>query len=134
MKKVMTVTMVAVVLAIGMVTTGSAQAVLTKIPVSITTPDKVEAKIGTHQFKDGYPTDEAAAKIRDELDYLHGVEAFMNSIQGVSVYAMRKGLMDIGVKDNEFVICSRLMDSKSLFLTANAQTVYFVLYRVHNHC
>jgi len=75
--------------------------VLTKIPVSITTPDKVEAKIGTHQFKDGYPTDEADAKIRDELDYLHGVEVFMNSIQGVSVYAMRKGLIDITVPDSQ---------------------------------
>ena len=114
----------ALLMAIGMVTTGSAQAVRTEIPVSITTPDKVEAKIGTLQFKDGYPTHEAAAKIRDELDYLHGVEAFMNSIHGVSVYAMRKGLMDIGVKDNEIVLCSKLMDSRSLFLTANADTVY----------
>ena len=58
----------ALLMAIGMVTTGSAQAVRTEIPVSITTPDKVEAKIGTLQFKDGYPTGEAAAKIRDELD------------------------------------------------------------------
>jgi hypothetical protein len=56
-----------------------------EIPVQITTPDKVESRIGTLDFKDGYPTKETAAKVRDELDYLHGVEAFMNSIQGVSL-------------------------------------------------
>jgi hypothetical protein len=40
----------------------------------------VEAAIGTLDFTDGYPTGETAAKLRDHLDYLHGVEAFMNSI------------------------------------------------------
>lgn len=98
----------------------------TEIPKSITTPDKIESKIATLQFKDGYPDGETVAKIRDELDYLHGVEAFMNSIQGVSTYAIRKGLMDIGIKENEFIIYSKLMDSKSLFLTGNADTVYYI--------
>ena len=34
-------------------------------------------------------------------------------------------MLDIGVKDNEIVVFSELMDAKSLFLTANADTVYF---------
>jgi hypothetical protein len=50
----------------------------------------------------------------------------MNSIQGVSVYAMRKGLLDAGLKDNDVMIWSTLMDSRSLFLTPNADTVYFM--------
>jgi hypothetical protein len=112
-------------MAIAMVATGRAQEVRTEIPASITTPDRVESKIGILQFKDGYPTSETAAKVRDELDYIHGVEAFMNSIQGVSVYAIRKGLADVGIKDGDFIITSELMDSNSLFLTANADTVYF---------
>ena len=116
----------AVLMAVVMVTTVRAQEKRTKVPAFLTTPDKVESRIGSLQFNDGYPTGEAAAKIRDELDYLHGVEAFMNSIQGVSTYALRKGLMDIGVKENEFIIYSRLMDSRSLFLTANADTVYYM--------
>jgi len=115
----------AALMAAGMVSTGSAQVKPTKIPASITTPDTVESRIGTLQFKDGYPTEETAAKIRDELDYLHGVEAFMNSIHGVSLYALRQGFADVGIKDGDFVICSTLMDSRSLFLTANADTVYF---------
>jgi hypothetical protein len=115
----------AVLIAVGIVTAGWAQEIRTKIPASITTPDRVETKIGTLEFKDGYPTGETASKIRDELDYLHGVDAFMNSIQGVSVYAIRKGLADIGINDGDFIIYSKLMDSRSLFLTANADTVYF---------
>ena len=117
---------ISLVMLAGLMTTVWTQEKQTKIPAFLTTPDKVESRIGSLQFKDGYPTREAAAKIRDELDYLHGVEAFMNSIQGVSTYAIRKGLLDIGVKENEFIIYSRLMDSRSLFLTANADTVYYM--------
>ena len=40
--------------------------------------------------------------------------------------AIREGFLSVGVKDNELLIFSKLMDSKSLFLTANADTVYFV--------
>lgn len=119
-KQIITAIVVAVMLAAG-----SAQAAQTEVPVSITTPNRVETKIGPLLFKDGYPTGDTAAKIRDELDYIHGVESFMNSIQGVSLYALRKGFADAGIKDGDFIYTSELMDSKSLFLTANADTVYF---------
>ncbi|MHC4352768.1 MAG: DUF1254 domain-containing protein, partial [Planctomycetota bacterium] len=96
----------------------------TDIPKEITTPDHIQSKIGDLDYKDGYPTQETANKVRDELDYIHGVNAFMNSIQGVSVYALRKGLADVGIKDGEFFYTSKMLDSKSLLLTANADTVY----------
>ena len=96
-----------------------------QIPEEITTPDRVQSELGNLDFKDGYPSPETAEKIRDELDYLHGVEAFMNSIQGVSLYALRKGLGDVGIKDGDFFYTSKLLDSNSLLLTANADTVYF---------
>ena len=49
----------------------------------------------------------------------------MNTIPGVSVYAIRQGFLDAGVKDNDVLIFSELMDSRTLALTANADTVYF---------
>jgi hypothetical protein len=97
----------------------------TPVPEAITTPSNVETGIGALEFTDGYPTGETAAKLRDHLDHLHGVEAFMNTIQGVSVFAIRKGFQDAGVADGDVLIFSELMDSRSLFLTANADTVYF---------
>jgi hypothetical protein len=97
----------------------------TPVPATITTPSRVETGIGSLEFTDGYPTRETAEKLRDQLDYLHGVEAFMNTIQGVSTYALRKGFLDAGVMDGDVLIFSELMDSRSLFLTGNADTVYF---------
>ena len=98
-----------------------------QVPIapSITTPDKVETRIGTLDFKDGAPSKETLDKVYDNLDFTHAFEAFVNTFQGVNMAAARKGLLDIGVKDNEIALFSELMDAKSLFLTANADTVYF---------
>jgi hypothetical protein len=63
----------------------------TPVPAAITTPSKAEAGIGALEFTDGYPTSETAARLRDHLDYLHGVEAFMNSIQGCRLTPCGRG-------------------------------------------
>jgi hypothetical protein len=96
------------------------------IPAAITTADKVDSRIGTLDFKDGMPSEGTLAKIYDNLDFTHAFEAFVNTMQGVNAEAIRRGFADVGVKDNEFLLFSKLMDAKSLFLTANADTVYFV--------
>ncbi len=92
---------------------------------SITTPDKVESSIGTLEYKDGAPSKETVTKAYDYLDLMHGVEAFVNAYQGASVAAIFKGLEDAGIPNNTALIFSELMDAKSLFLTANADTIYF---------
>lgn len=96
------------------------------IPPSLVTSDKVESRIGTLDFKDGMPGKDTLAKVYDNLDFTHAFEAFVNTMQGVNAEAIRKGFADIGVPDNEVLVFSELMDAKSLFLTANADTVYFV--------
>ena len=111
------------IMAACVITTSVVQADMTKVPVSITTPDSVETKDGTLHFNDGYPTKETAAKIRDELDYINGVNAFMNSVQGVSLVALRKGFADAGINDGEFIYTSQMLGSQSIFLTANADTI-----------
>jgi hypothetical protein len=94
------------------------------IPQILVTPDKVETRIGTLEFKDGAPSAATAEKVLDSLDYIRGVDAFMNSFSGASAYAIRKGFQSIGAEDNSVVIFSDLMDANSLFLTANADTIY----------
>jgi len=96
----------------------------TDVPQSITTPDSVETRLGTLEFKDGAPSAATVEKVYDNLDFTHALNAYMNSHQGASLYAMREGFLSIGAADNSVVIYSELMDSKSLFLTANADTVY----------
>ena len=122
-----TFSILAIVLAATVFTGGNEAAAQAGAPISpaISTPDKVESRLGTFEFKDGAPSAATAAKIYDHVDYTHAYNAFVNTMQGVSIAALRMGMASIGVKDNEVLVFSELMDSKSLFLTANADTVYF---------
>ena len=87
------------------------------IPPQITTPDSVDTSLGTLKFDDGIPSGETAQKAYDQLDLQRGVEAFLNGLRGVSIYAARKGIRDAGAKDNEGVlIFSGLMDANSCSL------------------
>src|ERR1043166_2938963 len=95
------------------------------IPPILVTPDTVETRIGKLEFKDGAPSVDTAEKIADTLDFTRGLDAFLNSYGGASAYAIRKGLLSIGAEDNTVTIYPELMDAKSLFLTANADTVYY---------
>ncbi|QKH35364.1 DUF1254 domain-containing protein [Achromobacter pestifer] len=97
----------------------------TPIPEQITTPQKVQTRIGQLEFFDGVPTPQTAAKVFDNLDFLRGVEAFLNGIPGASLVAIRSGLREAGAVGNTIGVFETLMDSKSLFLTANTETVYF---------
>lgn len=96
------------------------------IPPSITTPDKVEPRIGPLYFKDGAPSKSTLDKVYDTIDFENAQRAFADTLQGVSIHAIRKGLQSVGVKDNEAIIFSELMDAKSLWLTTNADTIYAV--------
>jgi len=41
---------------------------------------------------------------------------------------MHEAFLSIGVEDNSILLFSDLMDSASLFLTANCDTVYFIIF------
>ncbi|MDM0000758.1 DUF1254 domain-containing protein [Variovorax sp. J22P240] len=94
------------------------------VTAAISTPDKIETRIGALEFKDGAPSAETTRKVADSVDFARGISAFMNSFSGASAYAIREGFKSIGAEDNTVVIFPELMDSNSLFLTANADTVY----------
>jgi hypothetical protein len=49
-----------------------------------TTPDSVETRIGTMKFERGYPTEETARKLFDELDYQRAVQAYLWAYPAVS--------------------------------------------------
>jgi hypothetical protein len=95
------------------------------VPASITTPDTVKTRLGTLEFNDGAPTPETAERLYDHLDFMRGVEAFLNSLPGASLVAVRRGFRSVGVEDNQVLVFPELMDSTSLFLTPNSDTVYF---------
>jgi hypothetical protein len=93
---------------------------------SISAPDQLDSRLGKLDFVDGVPSPGTSELVYDQLDFVHGLNAYLNGFPGASTWAVRKGFHEAGVQDNEILIFSELMDSQSLFLTANADTVYFV--------
>jgi hypothetical protein len=101
----------------------------TPIPASITTPDSVDTPFGTLKFRDGFPDDATTQKVYDNLDYLRGVDAFLNAMPGASAEAVRLGFASQGADNNQTVlIMENLMDSKSLFLTPNTESIYSLMW------
>ncbi len=97
----------------------------TDIPASIIMPDKVETRIGSLEFFDGLPTESTVQKAYDYLDFQRAVSVFLHEMRAASMVAMRNGLREQGVtRSNQMAIFEKLMDSKSLWLTANTETVY----------
>ncbi len=95
------------------------------VPESILTPDRVETRIGTLQFVDGFPTADTVKRVYDNLDFIRGVDTFLTTLSGASLVAMRRGFRSAGIDANDVVgIFEGLMDSHSLFLTPNTESVY----------
>ena len=100
----------------------------TPVPDSILTPDSVSTRIGELEFFDGLPTPETAARVFEHLDFIRGVEAFLNGVPAASLEAMRRGMAELGATaSNQCVLFEGLMDSNPLFLTGNTDTVYALL-------
>ena len=97
----------------------------TDIPASIMIPDKVETRLGTLDFFDGFPSDETAKKMHDYLYFHRAVDVFLDEMSAASIYALREGFRSMGVSEcYQMALFETLMDSKALWLTANTETVY----------
>jgi hypothetical protein len=94
------------------------------ITESILTPDSVDTRLGTLDFFDGYPSAAAVDAVYDNLDFQRGVRAFLDTLPIASLYAMREGMKGVGLVDGTVGIFENLMDSKTLFLTANTESIY----------
>jgi hypothetical protein len=100
----------------------------TEIPAAIETPPAVETRLGTLRFEDGFPTTDTTQLVYDNLDFMRGVDAFLTAMPGASVEAIRTGIVGEGADNNTVLIFEGLMDSKSLFLTPNTESVYNLMW------
>lgn len=97
----------------------------TEVPKKLLTDDRVETRIGTLEFTDGFPTTATAELLYDHLDFLRGVEAYLNAVPAASLEAMRAGMEEIGITAcHQVAIADELLGSDPLFLTGNTDTVY----------
>ncbi len=74
------------------------------------------------------PDKSTVEKVYDNLDFQNGVRAYLTALPAVSIEAFRKSYTEIGPVNQTVLVSEQLLDSKSLFLTANTTTPYTVLY------
>tara|TARA_Y100001934_G_scaffold11775_1_gene14893 strand:+ start:2756 stop:4267 length:1512 start_codon:yes stop_codon:yes gene_type:complete len=99
----------------------------TLIPESILTPDSVETSIGTLNFFDGLPDEETVTKVYDNLDRVRATQIFLDMVPLASIEGLRRGMESVGVDaSHKILLYNDLMDSNSLFLTGNTDTIYAI--------
>jgi hypothetical protein len=73
------------------------------------------------------PDEATARKVYDNLDFMRGVESFLNGMPAASVNAALEGFRSAGLQPGDLGMFEQLMDARSLFLTPNSTTVYCVV-------
>lgn len=96
----------------------------TEIPASITTPDRVETRLGALKFFDGFPDDATVQTVYDNLDFQRGVQAFLTAIPAAALHAMRTGIRTFGPDNRTVLIAESRLDSHTLLGTAQTETIY----------
>lgn len=96
----------------------------TPLPPGIASPAKVETRLGTLNFFDGFPDNPTAEKLFDNLDFQRAVQAYLLAIPAVSQVTNRDAIRTLGPVNTVVPIFEQLLDSRSIFLTANDNTVY----------
>src|SRR5262245_5299101 len=85
----------------------------------------VHTRFGDFAFENGYPTREAADALLDQLVFNRAIEVYLTQIPPVAIIETRRGLRTFGARrPNQVVVWEHLMDSQTLLLTANTETVY----------
>jgi hypothetical protein len=100
----------------------------TETPAGITAPAEVQTRLGTLKTIDGFPDQATIEKVYDNLDFQRGVQAVLTAMPAASLAAMRKGLREWGPDNQTVVMFEELMDSRTLFLTANTTTIYNIIW------
>jgi hypothetical protein len=96
----------------------------TPIAPGIAVPDKVDTSLGTLHLSGGFPDDATAEKIYDNLDRSRALQAYMLAIPMVNQAGMRASIRQYGPDNQTDVIWENLVDSKTVELTANDNTIY----------
>jgi hypothetical protein len=96
----------------------------TEIPASITTPARIETRLGTLRFFDGLPDEETVEKIYDNLDFQRAVQAFLTAMPAAPHHALRTGFRTFGPDNQTLLVTETLLDSHTLLHGGNSETVY----------
>lgn len=96
----------------------------TPIAPGVATPDRLDTSIGTLHLSDGNPDAATVEKIYENLDRSRALQAYLLAIPIVNQAGMRDSIRQYGPDNQTDIIWENLVDSKTVELTANDNTVY----------
>lgn len=96
----------------------------TEIPPGVASPDAVETRLGTLHFDSGVPDQETTEKLFDNLDFQRAVQAYLLGLPAVNQQSNKLAIMSIGPLNKTVPLWESPMDSRTVMLTANDNTVY----------
>jgi hypothetical protein len=96
----------------------------TPMPPGVESPDKVETRVGTLNFFDGFPDKTTADKLFDNLDFQRAVQAYLLALPAVNQAGNRDAILTMGPVNKTVPIWEQLVDSRTVELTANDNTPY----------
>ena len=95
----------------------------------VSTPDRLSTPFGEFEFFDGVPKPESVQSIFDGLDLVRGITAFLDTVPGASLVAMRRGLRAAGVDSPDKIgYTDPRCTSTPIFLTPNTETTYGITF------
>jgi hypothetical protein len=105
----------------------------TDVPPGIAIPDRVETRLGTLNFFDGFPDKATVEKLYDNLDFQRAVQAYLLALAPVNMAGLREGLLEVGPANVTIPTFEANLNARSIFLTPNATTPYtWVWINLHN--
>lgn len=96
----------------------------TPIPASILMPDSIQTSLGMLRFFDGFPDDSTVEKLYNNLDSQRALQAYLLGLPAVNMAGLRKGITRLGPPNTTVPIFEDLLDSRTLWLTANCNTPF----------
>jgi hypothetical protein len=96
----------------------------TPIAPGVAVPDSIESSLGILHLKDGFPKPDTIDKIYDNLDRSRALQAYLLALPIVNQASMRATERSFGPDNQTDVIWEDLVDSKTVELTANDNTIY----------
>jgi hypothetical protein len=93
-------------------------------------PQTIDTRIGklefTHDFANGYPTNDTVEKLYNERDFQRACQAYLWALPAVSFTAWQRGInQTLGAKNGQIVSILSL-EARRGILTANATTPYYL--------
>jgi hypothetical protein len=114
-------------MALGMAVAWQSSALAQSDPHGWLGTETLSTPYGEFRFENGYPAGDTAQRLLDMELRNRAIEVYLTNMMAVSQRASDQGLRDAGVtKSNQVVIWEQLMDSATVLLTANTETVYAI--------